>query len=72
MQKIIDAENSDLYDVLGACGLRAAPLTARKGRASEDCDQQPVQYEAAGVSRFVLSQYVKVGVEELDGKLSPC
>jgi type I restriction enzyme R subunit len=73
MQKIIDAENSDLFDVLAHVAYALAPLT-REERAA----RAKVAIGARFNTRqqvflgFVLSQYIKVGVEELDReKLSP-
>jgi type I restriction enzyme, R subunit len=73
MQRIIDAENSDLFDVLAHVAYAIAPLT-RKERAA----RAKVEIEAHFNGKqqmfldFVLAQYVKVGVEELaQDKLSP-
>jgi type I restriction enzyme R subunit len=73
MQKIIAAENSDLFDVLAHVAYALAPLT-REERAAQAMalvsthfnDRQQVFLD------FVLSHYVSVGVEELDpSKLTP-
>jgi type I restriction enzyme R subunit len=73
MQKIIDAEKSDLFDVLAHVAYALAPLT-REERAT---------HARAAISHrfntkqqvfldFVLSHYVAVGVDELDqDKLTP-
>jgi type I restriction enzyme, R subunit len=73
MQKIINAEKSDLFDVLAHVAY-ALPVLTREERATG---------AKVGISAhfnikqqvfldFVLSQYVKVGVDELDQeKLSP-
>jgi type I restriction enzyme R subunit len=73
MQKIIDAENSDLFDVL-AHVVYALPTLSREERAA----QAQVQIGAVFTTRqqaflqFVLAQYVRVGVDELAAeKLSP-
>jgi len=73
MQKIIDAEQSDLFDVLAYVAY-ALPTLTREERAAK----AKVKISAHFNSKqqvfldFVLSQYVKVGVEELDQeKLSP-
>jgi type I restriction enzyme, R subunit len=73
MQKIIDAENSDLYDVLAHVAYALPPLTreerAARARIAISSRFNTKQQVFLG---FVLSQYVKVGVEELDReKLSP-
>jgi type I restriction enzyme R subunit len=73
MQKIIDAENSDLFDVLAHVAYALPPLT-REERATRAKVAIGARFNARQqvFLGFVLSQYVKVGVEELDrGKLSP-
>lgn len=73
MQNIIDAEKSDLFDVLAYVSFALEPLT-REERAAKAMalisthfnDKQKVFLD------FVLSHYISIGVEELDrGKLSP-
>ncbi|MDO9225194.1 MAG: DEAD/DEAH box helicase family protein [Pseudomonadota bacterium] len=73
MQKIIDAENSDLFDVLAHVAYALTPLS-REERAAQAMalvsshfnNRQRVFLD------FVLSHYVSVGVEELDqAKLTP-
>ncbi|MDA8423488.1 MAG: DEAD/DEAH box helicase family protein [Nitrospiraceae bacterium] len=73
MQRIIDAEKSDLFDVLAYVAFALEPVT-REERATRAkrkihtsfTDKQQVFLD------FVLAQYVKEGVEELDQeKLSP-
>ncbi len=73
MQRIIDAENSDLFDVLAHVAYALPPLTRL-----ERADKAKVEISTHFNSKqqvfldFVLSQYVKVGVEELDQtKLTP-
>lgn len=73
MQKIIEAEKSDLFDVLAYVAYAREPLTrearaeaARIAAAGEFTDKQQAFID------FVLAQYVTQGVDELDGeKLSP-
>ena len=73
MQAIIDAQNSDLFDVLAYVAYALQPVTradradhARQGIQSQFNDKQQAFLD------FVLSQYVKEGVQELDQeKLSP-
>jgi len=73
MQKIIEAENSDLFDVLAYVAFAAEPVTraeravaAKSATAAEFTDRQQSFVD------FVLAQYVKQGVDELDAeKLSP-
>ena len=73
MQKIIDAENSDLFDVLAHVAYALAPLT-REERAAKAKVEISARFNNKQQSflDFVLAQYVKVGVEELaQDKLSP-
>jgi type I restriction enzyme R subunit len=73
MQKIIDAEKSDLFDVLAYVAFASAPLSrearaeaARQASAAELTDKQRAFID------FVLAQYVDQGVDELDQeKLAP-
>ncbi|MCM8597572.1 MAG: DEAD/DEAH box helicase family protein [Candidatus Accumulibacter sp.] len=73
MQAIIEAENSDLFDVLAYVAFAAEPVTraeraaaAKAATATEFTDKQRAFVD------FVLAQYVKQGVHELDQeKLSP-
>lgn len=73
MQKIIEAENSDLFDVLAYVAFAAEPVSraeraaaAKAATAAEFTDKQRAFVD------FVLAQYVRQGVEELDqDKLSP-
>ncbi len=67
MQKIIDAEKSDLFDVLAHVAYALPPVTReeRAARARPDISahfngKQQVFLE------FVLSHYISVSVEELD------
>ena len=73
MQKIIDAENSDLFDVLAYVRFTSPPIT-RTDRAAKA--KQSIQTHFNDKQQtfleFVLSQYVREGVDELDQeKLSP-
>ena len=73
MQKVIDAENSDLYDVLAYVAFALHPVTReeRAGKAKIEIHAHFNDKQQAFLD-FVLSQYVKEGVEELDlEKLSP-
>ena len=73
MQKIIDAEKSDLFDVLGYVAYAMAPLTReeRAARARARILGQFADKQQAFLD-FVLAQYVNVGVGELDTqKLGP-
>ncbi len=73
MQKIIEAEKSDLFDVLANVAYALEPLT-REERAAKAMAIVSTQFNARQkvFLDFVLSQYVTVGVEELDqAKLTP-
>ena len=73
MQKIIDAQASDLFDVLAHVAYASMPLTreerATKAKVIISTHFNSKQQVFLG---FVLSHYVIVGVEELDqDKLTP-
>ncbi len=73
MQKIIDAEKSDLFDVLAHVAYALPPLT-REQRAATAKVAISTHFNSKQqvFLAFVLSHYVSVGVEELDqGKLTP-
>jgi type I restriction enzyme R subunit len=73
IQKIIEAEKSDLFDVLAYVAYAVAPLTreVRAANAKVYINSQFTTKQGAFLD-FVLSHYVEVGVEELDQeKLSP-
>lgn len=73
MQKIIDAEKSDLFDVLAHVAYALVPLT-REERAAQALAIISMQFNSKQrvFLDFVLSHYVSVGVEELDqAKLTP-
>ena len=73
MQRIIDAEKSDLYDVLAHVAYAMAPLT-RQERAANAKTAISTHFndKQQAFLDFVLSQYIRVGVQELDkDKLSP-
>ncbi len=73
MQRVINAEKCDLFDVLAYVAYALAPLT-RAERAAAAQRRVRLQFspkEQAFID-FVLGQYVEVGVEELaQDKLSP-
>ena len=74
MQKIIDAEKSDLFDVLAHVAY-ALPTVTREARAAKASVAISTQFSSKQQAflDFVLSHYVRVGVEELDQeKLTPC
>ncbi len=73
MQRIIDAEKSDLFDVLAHVAYALPPLT-RQERAARAKVVISTQFNSKQqvFLDFVLSHYVQVGVEELDqDKLTP-
>ena len=73
MQRIIDAEKSDLFDVLAYVAYALPPLTRgeRAATAKIGISAQFNSKQQAFLD-FVLVHYVSAGVEELDGeKLAP-
>jgi type I restriction enzyme, R subunit len=73
MQRIIDAEKSDLFDVLAHVAYARSPVTREvraagaKGHISESFNARQQAF-----LDFVLQHYVSVGVEELEQeKLTP-
>ena len=73
MQKIIDAEKSDLFDVLAHVAYARPPVT-RELRAAGARVVINASFNAKQQAflDFVLQHYVNVGVEELDqDKLTP-
>lgn len=73
MQKIIEAEKSDLFDVLAYVAYALPPLT-REDRATKAKVEISTHFNTKQqiFLDFVLAHYVQVGVEELDqDKLTP-
>ena len=73
IQSIINAENSDIYDVLAYVAYNTEPLSREERAASAQAEihDQFDQKQQAFLD-FVLLQYVSVGVDELDqSKLTP-
>jgi len=73
VQRIIDAEKSDLFDVLAYVAYAFAPLT-REERAAKArvVITQRFNSKLQVFLNFVLAHYVTIGVEELDQtKLTP-
>ena len=73
MQKLIDAEQSDLFDVLAHVAY-AMPTVTREERAARAKVVISTRFNTKQqvFLQFVLSHYVRVGVEELDQeKLTP-
>jgi len=73
MQKIIDAEKSDLFDVLAHVAYALAPLTrAERAQHAKVAINHRFNSKQQTFLDFVLSHYVAVGVDELDqDKLTP-
>ena len=71
MQSIIEAEHSDLFDVLAYVAFAAEPLSrAERAAAAHSATASAAELTAPqqGFVDFVLAQYVKQGVDELDGE----
>jgi type I restriction enzyme R subunit len=73
MQKLIDAEKSDLFDVLAYVAYTRPPVTREERAAlAKPAITTLFSYNQQAFLDFVLSQYVRVGVDELaQEKLSP-
>jgi len=73
MQKIIDAENSDLFDVLAYVAYALPPVTrAVRAEGARVHINSNFNAKQQAFLDFVLSHYVSVGVEELNqDKLRP-
>ena len=69
LQRAIDADNSDLYDVLAFIAFEA-PLALRTDRAAQAKTSYPADATEAQKAflDFILSQYVSVGFSELDSE----
>jgi type I restriction enzyme R subunit len=67
MQKVIDAENSDLYDVLAFVAYALMPVSReqRAGTAKIQIGRH-FNYQQQAFLDFVLGHYVSIGVAELD------
>lgn len=72
LQRLIDAENSDLYDVLEFVASAKKPIT-REARVAEA--QSNIYYGLDDRQKefieFVLQKYIEAGVEELDQEKLP-
>jgi type I restriction enzyme R subunit len=72
LQKLINAENSDLFDVLENIAFALKPITREKRVASaqekifDGLDNKQKEF-----LEFVLSKYIETGVEELDQEKLP-
>jgi len=72
LQKLIDAQDSDLFDVLAYVSFAIPPIS-RKERAAEAKDTifRGLDEKQKEFLSFVLSKYIEVGVEELDEEKLP-
>ena len=72
MQSLIDAENSDLFDVLEYISYAIEPITRemRVAKAQSNIFSN-LSNEQKQFLEFVLSQYIETGVEELDQEKLP-
>ncbi len=73
MQKIIEAENSDLFDVLAYVSFAAEPVPrAERAAVAHLATAAEFTVKQQAFVDFVLAQYVRQGVDELDSdKLAP-
>lgn len=73
MQRIIDAEKSDLFDVLAHVAYALPPVTREeRAKHAKIIISEHFNTKQQVFLEFVLSHYVNVGVEELDQeKLTP-
>ena len=72
IQKLIDAEDSDLFDVLEYISFALEPITreVRVARAQSNIFS-PLNREQREFLDFVLSKYIQTGVQELDEEKLP-
>lgn len=67
MQHIIDAENSDLFDVLAHVAFALQPLSrATRANSAKDSIHRHFADKQSAFIDFVLGQYIKQGVDELN------
>ncbi len=73
MQRLIDAEKSDLFDVLAYVAYALPPLTReQRAEAAKVVISDQYASNQKAFLDFVLSHYIRVGVAELDeSKLTP-
>lgn len=73
MQKIIGAENSDLFDVLAQVAFAATPVSREeRAAAAKVAAALGMTDKQRAFVDFVLAQYVNQGIDELDAeKLAP-
>jgi len=67
IQKMINAEKSDLFDVLEYISFAVKPITREKRVArAQSLIFAQINYRQKEFLEFVLSKYIETGVEELD------
>jgi type I restriction enzyme, R subunit len=67
MQRLLDAANCDLYDVLAYVAFESAPMTrAERAAVARDASAADLTDRQKAFVEFVLAQYVAQGVDELD------
>jgi type I restriction enzyme R subunit len=67
MQQVIDADNCDLFDVLAYVAFESAKVPrAERSRWAKRAISSDYGVRQRSFLEFVLEQYEKVGVEELD------
>ena len=72
LQKLVDAENSDLFDVLSYISFAIEPLMrVERAKASRTGAFQGLDVDQKDFLEFVLSKYVENGYEELDEEKLP-
>jgi type I restriction enzyme R subunit len=72
MQRLIDAEKSDLFDVLAYVAFAMTPMTREKRAAyAQQALKTKYSNEQRAFLDFVLGQYVDEGVRELDEEKLP-
>lgn len=72
LQKIVDAEHSDLFDVLEFINYHRSPVTrARRAESAKSSVVALLNANQKEFIEFVLSKYIEEGVEELDQEKLP-
>lgn len=72
LQKMIDAEESDLFDVLAYVSFALQPITRKERvKESQEAILKGLDEKQKEFLEFVLSKYIERGVEELDEEKLP-
>lgn len=72
LQKMIDAENSDLFDVLAYISFAIQPISRiERVKASKNSIFEKLDDDKKEFLEFVLDKYIEKGVEELDEEKLP-